>query len=570
MLKSLIVLPDGTELFSGVGEASAIQSTTITECVNGAQELTLGSCCANMVEAKILTPGGGVSIVAGDEIAVYRVAEDGTRHAVGLFTAEKPTRPSANSLNIVAYDRVIWLDKDLTQWLQGLDQWPYPLIDFARSVCTECGLELLEQDDEEIPNSDYLVQQFSADGITGRKLMQWVGEICGRFCRATPDGKIELAWYKPITTLDIRTTPYPGNSITYADGNISVFSRDTTVTDGDDGNVVIDSELLTVSDDGAGNVVFTLAADIQSVMYYQNGLSFEDYTVAPIQKVQLRQNEEDIGTVYPDGIAEPVNTYTITGNYLLTASTGEDLVPVAQALYEHLSTIEPYTPCKVSIPTNMLIHAGNTVKITDRNGKLITAYVMTRTQSGQRDTLECTGSARRDSSSAVNNQTFQAYMGKVLNLRTDVDGIFAQNKDTTGRVSQVELDLEGIRGKVESMETENESTTNRLTQVEQSADGLKVDVQKIQTEGATKIRTGMGYTFDDTGLHIVKEGEQMENLLNQDGMYVKRSGDTILQADATGVIATDVRVNNYLVIGEHARFEDYSGGRTACFWLGGQ
>lgn len=567
MLKTLIVLPDGTELFSGAGEANAIQSTTITECVNGAQELTLGSCCANMIEAKILTPGGGVSIAAGDEISVYRVAEDGTRYAVGLFTAEKPTRPSANSLNIVAYDRVIWLDKDLTQWLHGLDQWPYPLIDFARSVCAECGLELLEQDDEEIPNSDYLVQQFSADGITGRKLMQWVGEICGRFCRATVDGKIELAWYVPATLSIGAFQNYPIDT-SYRDGNISIKDSSAVVSE-DNGNIAVDSEYMQISDDGNGNVVLQLTQILLQQYYYQNGLSFEDYTVAPIQKVQLRQNEEDIGTVYPDGIAEPVNTYTITGNYLLTASTGEDLVPVAQALYEHLSTIEPYTPCKVSIPTNLLIHAGNTVKITDRNGKLITAYVMTRTQSGQRDTLECTGSARRDSSSAVNNQTFQAYMGKVLNLRTDVDGIFAQNKDTTGRVSQVELDLEGIRGKVESMETDNESTINRLTQVEQSADGLKVDVQKIQTEGATKIRTGMGYTFDDTGLHIVKEGEQMENLLNQDGMYVKRSGDTILQADASGVIATDVRVNNYLVIGEHARFEDYSGGRTACFWLGG-
>ena len=335
MLKTLIVLPDGTELFSGVGEQNAIQSTTITECVNGAQELTLGSCCANMIEAKILAPGGGVPITAGDEISVYRVAGDGTRYAVGLFTAEKPTRPSANSLSIVAYDRVIWLDKDLTQWLHGLDQWPYPLIAFARAVCTECGLELLEQDGEDIPNSDYLVQRFSADGITGRKLMQWVGEICGRFCRATEDGKIEFAWYTPAT---LSVGPSQTNSVetSYRDGDLAIRDGSAAVTE-ESGNLTVDSEYMHISDDGNGNVVLQLTQRLLQQYYFQNGLSFEDYMVAPIQKVQLRQNEEDVGTVYPDGVSGDVNTYIITGNYLLTASTGKELLPVAQALYEHLS-----------------------------------------------------------------------------------------------------------------------------------------------------------------------------------------------------------------------------------------
>ena len=59
-------------------------------------------------------------------------------------------------------------------------------------------------------------------------------------------------------------------------------------------------------------------------------------------------------------------------------------------------------------------------------------------------------------------------------------------------------------------------------------------------------------------------------------MYVVRSkgssAETVmLQANADGVIATDVTVRNYLIIGTHARFEDYSNGsdnaRTACFFI---
>jgi len=42
-----------------------------------------------------------------------------------------------------------------------------------------------------------------------------------------------------------------------------------------------------------------------------------------------------------------------------------------------------------------------------------------------------------------------------------------------------------------------------------------------------------------------------------------------LQANDKGVVAADVTVRNYLIMGSHARFEDYGAGRTACFWLEG-
>ena len=57
MLRNLMILPDGTALFSGADQANAIQSVTLTQCVNSDEDLTLGSVCANMMEATILTPG---------------------------------------------------------------------------------------------------------------------------------------------------------------------------------------------------------------------------------------------------------------------------------------------------------------------------------------------------------------------------------------------------------------------------------------------------------------------------------------------------------------------------------
>lgn len=360
MTKTIIVLPDSTELSSGVEAQNAILGVSLMECVNGSQELLLGSTCANKLEVKVRTPAGALAFGAGEEVTVYKADEDGTRHPVGLFTLEKPVRSSANSMAITAYDRVTWLDKDLTAWLAGLSSWPYSLITFADMVCDACGLTLVN---DSVPNGDYQVQKFSANGITGRKLMQWVGEIAGRFCRATPAGEIEFAWYEPS-----------GVSIT---------------PDGDR-------------------------------FYYQNGLTYEDYQVAQIEKVQLRLTENDVGVVWPDETGEK-NTYIVSGNYLLTTTSSSALLPLAQALYEQLKDVT-YTPCKVTIPASMDLHAGHTVQITDRNGKTFTSYVMTKTQSGQRDTLECTGSQRRDSTSVVNNESYRALANQMLEIKKSVEG----------------------------------------------------------------------------------------------------------------------------------------------------
>lgn len=512
MLKTIIVLPDGREITSGTDAAEAVQSITFTESVNDSQELTAGSACANMVEVTLITPGGGLSIAAGDELAVYREDGEGVRHKLGLFTTEKPTRPSANTMSITAYDRVSWLDKDLTVWLAGLEGWPYSLLEFARMVCAECDLSLAN---EALPNGEYPVQAFSADGITGRQLIRWVGQIAGRFCRATAEGDLEFAWYTP------------------ADCEIGPCDRGSA----------------------------------QTLFYYQNGLRFEDYEVKPIEKVQLRQNEEDVGTVFPD-TAEECNTCIITGNYLLTATEAEDLEPVAEVLYEQLKGVT-YTPCKVSIPANLHIHAGHMVQIVDSNGKSITAYVMTRTQSGQKDTLECTGSYTRDSSAAVNNQTFKAFAGKVLNLRTDVEGLKAENKDAAGNLASLKLALEGIATEVSAQKSETDGLKESVSKLNQDAEGFSLEISKINDDGVTKVKTKTGFTFNEEGICVEKSGTQMSTLINEKGMTVSRSGKAVLTATASGVDAVDVTVNNYLQVGDYARFEEYTDGadrkRTACF-----
>lgn len=508
MFKTIIVLPDGTELSSGVNAENAIISVTITESVNDSQELTIGSACANKLEASIRVPSGEIQISAGQEVEVYKVDVDGNRHPFGLFTLEKPVWSSAETISITAYDRIAWLDKDLSEWVSGLVEWPMELLAFAKEVCAACGLTLINDD---IPNGSRLVQAFTGSGITGRQLIRWVGQAAGRFARATIDGNIIFDWYAPAVK---EVTP--------------------------------DGELF----------------------YYQNSLSYSDYSTAPIEKVQIQLTENDIGTVWPN-VADDVNAYKVTGNYLLTAEESEELVGVAQNLFSILEPVS-YTPCKITCPLDLDVKAGNILQITDRKGKTFLAYVMTRTITGQRMTLESFGSYRRDSVSAVNETGFRALNGKVLELQMGVEGIKVENKDTAGHVATLLLDVEGLQSTVSEQGTEIDNAKTSITEIKQAAEGISFEVSKIKEEGVDKVKTGKGYLFDDTGLHITDHQSDIKNTLDNTGMYVKRGEEIMLQANKDGVVATDVTVNNYLVIG-HARFEEYNDGtgpnRTACFYV---
>ena len=515
MYRHLLILPDGRELSSGNGQENALQSVTLTMSVNSGEELTLGSACASEARIQLITPEGGLSLNAGDRVALYRLDEENNRYPIGVFWLEKPVRTTAHTMTLTAYDAVSRLDQDLTGWLAQLGDWPYSVKAFAHMVCQHCGLTLKEGT---LPNEDFYIQPFAGENITGRLLMQWLGQVTGRFCRATAQGEVEFAWYLPNDTLSI--TPKGGDG---------------------------------------------------SVFYYQGELTYPDYQVAPVEKVQLRQNPEDVGTVWPDEAGKK-NTYVIENNPMLAAQNSQTLLQVAKTLFAQLKDIT-YTPCRVSISASPQISVGDVVSLTDINGVTISFWVMKKIADGHRDILECTGSPNRESNDAVNNLGFRQLSGRILNLRTDVDGIKAENKDMQGRLAAVYMDLEGIQAQISQQQTESTGLRQDITSVEQSSREVSIHVQSILENGTSKIKTGMGYTFDDDGIRINREGSGVTNRLDHTGMYVSKSGGNVLQATADGVKAIDITVKNYLVIGSHARLEDYvstsSRTRTACFYLEG-
>lgn len=507
MQKTIIVFPDGRQLSSGETGKAAIRQFTLTRCVSDDQEVAVGAVCAAMAEIELILPEDSFFLQEGEEFTILQEDSAGVTTQVGVFMAEKPLRTGTHGMRLTAYDRISLLDQELAPWLETLEGWPYPLRDFAAMVAQQCGVPLSP---EEI--GDYPVDKLSLSSVTGRQLMRWVGETCGRFCHCDPEGNLRFSWYTP---------------------------KEITLTSSGE------------------------------YFYFQGSLSYEDYCVSPVEKVQLRSSGENIGTVYPN-ISEAVNTYIITGNPILTGSYGDGLLGVAQGLYEILKDVS-YTPCKVKVPAKYRIRAGDILQVSAAGGKMLRVYVMKCRQSGATATLECTGSPSRQSSRAVNQRSYQSLSGKVMELKTTVDGIRAENRDQEGRLSGLSLDVEGITAEVSRQQNQLDRVNSQMTEIRQTAEKLELSVQNSAQQGAGKVVTQTGFTFDENGLTIQKSGTQMENLLNETGMFIKRSGEVILRADQEGVTAVDVTVGNYLMIGEHARLEDYTSGadtkRTACFWI---
>lgn len=440
-MKNIIVLPDGTRISSGADAERSIKSCTLTECVNSGTELTLGSACCFCLEAQILTKGVKPGLNTGDLIKLYKADDQGNEVKIGTFRLDAPSKKSDNIYKITAYDRIANLDKDLTAWLKSLPGWPYELEPFADMVCYACGLPYLRSD---IPNADFPVHQFFKSGVTGRQLMQWIGEIAGRFCHATAEGEITFGWYTS-SGLTVRSTGeryYFGGALTYDDYEVApIDAVQLRLADGDNGALWPEIETGTVTYDflnvrsGAGTgyeKVGELARD-ETVRIY------EKKTVDGAVWGRIDQGWICItGYVTLETVAAD-NPYVITGNAILLARVTDDLRPYLKNIQSQLAALPAYKPCKVSLPAGMDIRAGQTVRVVDKHGNAFTTLVMTKTQAGQRDTLECTGSPRRDSSSAVNNKSAAQLAGEAVDNQSweslfnkwtnggSIQGIFAED-----------------------------------------------------------------------------------------------------------------------------------------------
>lgn len=453
MYQPILTLSSGTELKGG-SPGSAVKSLTLHTAVNAGQEFAIGSAFSDYIEAEIWAdPGGSLQITAGDALAYYRQDDAGNRTKVGVFYAEKPTRTKRNSYKVTAYDTMSKLDADFSGWLHANQaQFPKTIWQLVQLACQRAGVTLASSS---LPiNGSYSVQAFYADDLTCRQIISWAVEAAGCYAHMNADGKLQF-----LTYIDKRST-------------------------------------VKITPDGASN----------STAYYADSLSYEDYTVKAIEKVQIRQSDSDVGVIYPDSTTA-TNTYAVQGNLLLTTGTEANLKSVVQNLYNVLKNVT-YTPCKVSVPSSSGLACGQIVHVKDARGREFDTYLMSATISSGKASFESVGSASRESSSAVNSQSYKNLTGKMLEIKTSVDGLEVKASDLTGKYTDLKATVDGLSSEVKkdtkitgggNLILSSESFKNAALQgggtVEYNDDGSAT----VTNSNSLKI-----FDFNTTSTHIVK------------------------------------------------------------------
>ena len=454
MYQPILTLSSGTELKGG-SPGSAVKSLTLHTAVNAGQEFTIGSAFSDYIEAEIWAdPGGSLQITAGDALTYYRQDDAGNRTKVGVFYAEKPTRTKRNSYKVTAYDTMSKLDADFSGWLHANQaQFPKTIWQLVQLACQRAGVTLASSS---LPiNGSYSVQAFYADDLTCRQIISWAAEAAGCYAHMNADGKLQF-----LTYTDKRST-------------------------------------AKITPDGASN----------STAYYADSLSYEDYTVKAIEKVQIRQSDSDVGVIYPDSTTA-TNTYAVQGNLLLTTGTEANLKSVVQNLYNVLKNVT-YTPCKVSVPNSSGLACGQIVHVKDARGREFDTYLMSATISSGKASFKSVGSASRKSSSAVNSQSYKNLTGKMLEIKTSVDGLEVKASDLTGKYTDLKATVDGLSSEVKK-DTKITGGGNLILGSESFKNATYVGIDSSVVYGddgsatITNANTCRGFKFNAVSAHITK------------------------------------------------------------------
>ena len=454
MLQPILTLPSGTELRGGQA-GSAVENLTLHTAVNAGQEFAIGSAYSDYIEAEIWAdPGGSLQITAGDVLTYYRLDDAGSRTKVGIFYAEKPTRTKRNSYKVTAYDTMSKLDADFSGWLRANQaQFPKTIWQLVQLACQRAGVTLAGIS---LPiNGSYSVQAFYADDLTCRQIISWAAEAAGCYAHMNADGKLQF-----LTYTDKRST-------------------------------------AKITPDGASN----------STAYYADSLSYEDYAVKAIEKVQIRQSDSDVGVIYPDSTTA-TNTYAVQGNLLLTTGTEANLKTVAQNLYNVLKSVT-YTPCKVAVPSGSGLACGQIVHVKDARGREFDTYLMSATISSGKASFESVGSASRESSSAVNSQSYKNLTGKMLEIKTSVDGLTVTASELSGNYSELKQTVDGLSAEVKK-DTKITGGGNLILGSESFKNATYVGIDSSVVYGddgsatITNANTCRGFKFNTVGAHITE------------------------------------------------------------------
>ena len=475
----------------------------LTESLCSESELTFGACEAGMIKftvSNVFLPMKGKWLTAkmtldGHEdkpfqIGRYKVYSD-------TPTADRTCR------DVVAYDDLYdILSSDVADWYNQIlpkKDSTVTLKQFRDSFFNHFGVE---QEEVSLVNDEMIIEKTvevkaSSSGssdtaetntigeaISGKEVLSCILEINGCMGNIGRDGKFRYVYL----TQEMQGL-YPANDLYPAD---DLYPRNPKST------------------------------SISKSQYIS--AQYEDYIVRTIDKLQIREKENDIGVIVGDG----GNTYVIEGNFLVYGKGTKELNEIGEKTLSKIKGII-YRPFSADCKGNPCLEVGDAVRLTTKY-ELIETYILKRTLKGiqaLRDDLEADGEEYRTSKVNGIQRSILQLKGKSNTLERSIE-------ETKSTIVDVEKGLQSqITQTATEIRSEVKNTTDGLSsRINQNASSITAEVNRAtNAEGtlSSKISQTAESITAEVNRATEKEGQLAAAIqVNAEGITSKVSRDSVV------------------------------------------
>lgn len=475
----------------------------LTESLCSESELTFGACEAGMIKftvSNVFLPMKGKWLTA-------KLTLDGHKDKpfqIGRYKVYSDT-PTADRTcrDVVAYDALYdILSSDVTDWYNQIlpqKDSKVTLKQFRDSFFNHFGVE---QEEVSLVNDEMIIEKTvevkaSSSGssdtaetstigeaISGKEVLSCILEINGCMGNIGRVGKFRYVYL----TQEMQGL-YPANDLYPAD---DLYPRNPKST------------------------------SISKSQYIS--AQYEDYIVRTIDKLQIREKENDIGVIVGDG----GNTYVIEGNFLVYGKGTKELNKIGEKTLSKIKGII-YRPFSADCKGNPCLEVGDAVRLTTKY-ELIETYILKRTLKGiqaLRDDLEADGEEYRTSKVNGIQRSILQLKGKSNTLERSIE-------ETKSTIVDVEKGLQSqITQTATEIRSEVKNTTDGLSsRITQNASSITAEVNRATSAEGT-LSSKISQTADSITAEVNRATEKEGQLaaaiqVNAEGITSKVSRDSVV------------------------------------------
>lgn len=251
---------------------------------------------------------------------------------------------------------------------------------------------------------------------------------------------------------------------------------------------------------------------------------YEDFLVKTINKLQIREQKNDIGVIVGTG----ENAYVIEDNFLVYGKGSKELKGIAKNILSKIRGII-YRPFTADCKGNPCLEVGDAVRLPTRY-ELIESYILKRTLKGiqaLRDDLEADGEEYRTSKVNGIQRSILQLKGKSNTLERSIE-------ETKSTIVDVEKGLQSqITQTASEIRAEVKNTTDGLSsRITQNASSITAEVNRATSAEGTlssKITQTAESITAEVSRATKKEGQLAAAIqVNAEGITSKVSRDSVV------------------------------------------